>query len=398
MKVEKLDYFGRGIIRAKDKIMFVENALEEEEVEIRVLKEKKKYIEAEVAFFQTKNKNRVEPVCPYYSSCGGCMLMHMNPSYQSEFKRRKVEEILSRTIGEDITVSEIVESSSYHYRNKVTLHVEDGRLGFYERRTNQLIEIEKCLLIREPINKMISRLREYVKKEKGITKITIKLGNQTNEVMVLLEGSIKSYQEILPFLDVLVVNNKVVSDKKRITSVIGKRKYLVSKDSFFQVNEEITEKLYEKILIYIKKNKASNVLDLYCGTGTIGIYISPYVEKVVGVEVVEEAIGDANQNKERNKAFNVSFLLGKVEDHLDIFKEDVDTVIIDPPRKGLDSSVVELLKEKKIKTILYVSCNPITLGRDLKKLGANYHIVEVTPFDMFPNTYHVECVCVLNRR
>lgn len=397
MKVEKLDYFGRGIIREKDKIIFVENALEEE-VEVRVLKEKKKYMEAEVAFFKTKNKNRVEPVCPYYSSCGGCMLMHMNPSYQSEFKRRKVEEILSRGIGEDITVSEVVESSFYHYRNKVVLHVENGKFGFFEKKTNHLIEMKECLLLKDSMNPILSILREYVKKEKGITKITIKLGNQTNEVMILLEGRVKSYQEILPFLDVLVINNKVVSDKKRITSIIGKKEYLVSKNSFFQVNEEITEKLYDKILFYIKKNKAENVLDLYCGTGTIGIYISPYVEKVVGVEVVEDAICDANQNKERNKAFNVSFLLGKVEDHLDVFKEDIDTVIIDPPRKGLDSSVVDLLNEKKIKTILYVSCNPITLGRDLKKLGANYHIVEVTPFDMFPNTYHVECVCVLNRR
>lgn len=398
MKVEKLDYFGRGIIREKDKIIFVENALEEEEVEVRVLKEKKKYMEAEVAFFKTKNKNRVEPVCPYYSSCGGCMLMHMNPSYQSEFKRRKVEEILSRGIGEDITVSEVVESSFYHYRNKVVLHVENGKFGFFEKKTNHLIEMKECLLLKDSMNPILSILREYVKKEKGITKITIKLGNQTNEVMILLEGRVKSYQEILPFLDVLVINNKVVSDKKRITSIIGKKEYLVSKNSFFQVNEEITEKLYDKILFYIKKNKAENVLDLYCGTGTIGIYISPYVEKVVGVEVVEDAICDANQNKERNKAFNVSFLLGKVEDHLDVFKEDIDTVIIDLPRKGLDSSVVDLLNEKKIKTILYVSCNPITLGRDLKKLGANYHIVEVTPFDMFPNTYHVECVCVLNRR
>ncbi len=398
MKVEKLDYFGRGIIREKDKIIFVENALEEEEVEVRVLKEKKKYMEAEVAFFKTKNKNRVEPVCPYYSSCGGCMLMHMNPSSQSEFKRRKVEEILSRGIGEDITVSEVVESSFYHYRNKVVLHVENGKFGFFEKKTNHLIEMKECLLLKDSMNPILSILREYVKKEKGITKITIKLGNQTNEVMILLEGRVKSYQEILPFLDVLVINNKVVSDKKRITSIIGKKEYLVSKNSFFQVNEEITEKLYDKILFYIKKNKAENVLDLYCGTGTIGIYISPYVEKVVGVEVVEDAICDANQNKERNKAFNVSFLLGKVENHLDVFKEDIDTVIIDPPRKGLDSSVVDLLNEKKIKTILYVSCNPITLGRDLKKLGANYHIVEVTPFDMFPNTYHVECVCVLNRR
>lgn len=398
MKVEKLDYFGRGIVRDEDKIIFIKNALEEEEVEINIIKDKKKYREAEATVIKKKSENRVEPICPYYFVCGGCMLMHMKDSYQKDFKRRKVEEILSRALEEKVIVENIVELKSYFYRNKVTLHVEDGRIGFFESRTNQLIEIEKCLLLKEPINEVISKLKEYVKKEKEITKVTIKLGNQTNEVMVILEGSVKSYQELLNFVDVLIINDKVVSDKKSITSFIGDKKYLISKNSFFQVNEEVTKKLYDKISSLVKENKASNVLDLYCGTGTIGIYISPYVKKVIGVEVVEDAILDANKNKEENNISNVSFILGKVEDHLDVFKEDIDTVIVDPPRSGLKSNVVDLLNQKKVKTIIYVSCDPMTLGRDLKQLSTDYNIVEVTPFDMFPNTYHVECVCVLNRR
>lgn len=398
MKVEKLDYFGRGIIRQKDKIIFVKNSLEQEEVEIRVLNEKKKYIEAETTMIKTKNKNRVEPSCPYSFSCGGCMLMHMSYSYQKDFKRKKVEEILSRALGKEILISKIVESNPYHYRNKVTLHVEDKRIGFFERKTNQLIEIGNCLLLKDKINKVIARLRKYIKIEKGITKIIIKLGNLTDEVMVLLEGSIQNYQEILNFVDVLIVNDKIVSNKKSITSFIGDKKYLISRNSFFQVNEEVTKKLYDKIVSIVKENKASNVLDLYCGTGTIGIYISPYVERVIGVEVVEDAIVDANKNKRINNVFNISFVLGKVEDNLDVFQEDIDTVIVDPPRNGLKGSIIDLLNQKKIKTIIYVSCDPVTLGRDLKQLSANYDMVEATPFDMFPNTYHVECVCVLNRR
>lgn len=398
MKVEKLDYFGRGIVREKDKVVFVKNALEGEEVEVKIIKDKKKYREAEATVIKKESENRKDPICPYYLFCGGCMLMHMKDSYQKDFKRRKVEEILSRSLGESIVVPDVVKSDPFFYRNKVTLHVEDGRIGFFESRTNQLIEIEKCFLLKDKINEVIDRLRKYVKTEKGITKITIKLGNQTNEVMIILEGSVKSYQEIFNFADVFIVNDKVVSNKKSITSFIGNKKYLVSKNSFFQVNEEVTKKLYDKIVSLVKENKASNVLDLYCGTGTIGIYISPYVKKVIGVEVVEDAIVDANKNREINNISNVSFILGKVEDHLDVFKEDIDTVIVDPPRGGLKESVVDLLNQKKVKTIIYVSCDPITLGRDLKHLSTNYNIVEVTPFDMFPNTYHVESICVLNRR
>lgn len=396
MKVEKLDYFGRGIVREKDKVVFVKNALEGEEVEVKIIKDKKKYREAEATVIKKKSENRKDPICPYSFFCGGCMLMHMKDSYQRDFKRRKVEEILSRSLGESIVVPDVVESNPFFYRNKVTLHVEDGRIGFFESRTNQLIEIEKCFLLKNQINEVIDRLRKYVKTEKGITKITIKLGNQTNEVMVILEGSVKSYQEIFNFADVFIVNDKVVSNKKSITSFIGNKKYLVSRNSFFQVNEEVTKKLYDKIVSLVKENKASNVLDLYCGTGTIGIYISPYVKKVIGVEVVEDAIADANKNREINNASNVSYVLGKVEDHLDVFKEDIDTVIVDPPRGGLKESVADLLNQKKVKTIIYVSCDPITLGRDLKYLSTNYNIVEVTPFDMFPNTYHVECVSLLS--
>lgn len=398
VKVEKLDYFGRGIVKIKDKIIFVKNALEKEEVEIKIIKDKKKYSEAEVTEIKSRSENRVEPPCPYYPTCGGCMLMHMNNSYQRDFKKNKVKEILSRSLGENVIVNEMVESESCFYRNKVTLHVEDGKIGFFESRTNQLMEIDRCLLVKESINELISKLKDYVKKEKKITKITIKLGNQTNEIMVLLEGIVKNYSEILDLVDVLIINDKVVTDKKSITSFIGDKKYLISKNSFFQVNEEVTKKLYDKILSLVKENHACKVLDLYCGTGTIGIYLSSYVEKVIGVEVVEDAILDANRNKEENKTSNISFVLGKVEKHLDVFKEEFDTVIVDPPRSGLKMDVIDLLNQKRVKTIIYVSCDPITLGRDLKQLSAHYNIVEITPFDMFPNTYHVECVCLLNRQ
>ncbi|MCI8347707.1 MAG: 23S rRNA (uracil(1939)-C(5))-methyltransferase RlmD [Bacilli bacterium] len=398
MKIEKLDYYGRGIAYPDGKICFVENALEEEDVSLNLIKDKKKYCEAEVIMIKNKNLNRVQPKCPYYDQCGGCMIMHMGDSYQRTFKRRKVEEILSRALDFDILISKIVESKMDHYRNKVTFHVENGKIGYYQKRTNHLIEVNQCLLLKEKINQVLKRLRGYIKKEHEVTKVTIKLGNQTEEVMVILEGRVKQTQEILKLVDVLVVDDQVVSNKKSILSHIGDQKYLISKNSFFQVNEEITKKLYDQIVCFIKKRNSSYVLDLYCGTGTIGIYLSLYVEKVVGIEVVEDAVRDAHINKKMNHASNISFILGKVEDHLEIFDDRIDTVILDPPRNGLKDQVIAVLNQKKIKTIIYVSCDPITLGRDLKRLSMNYYLVDTILFDMFPNTYHVECICLMSRK
>ena len=321
--------------------------------------------------------------------------MHIKEEKQEEFKKEKVEEILKKFLKYNKDVNDIVFSKNFNYRNKVVLHIKDNKLGFYKNKTNELIEIDKCLLLNPVINDLISYLKNYIEL-KDIEKITIKVGNKTNEVMLIIDGSIAYYKKLLEIVDVLIINEKVMTTKDYITSYIGNKKYIIKKNSFFQVNYDIYTRMYNKVKDVIVKEKSKNVLDLYCGTGTIGIYISDVVSKITGIEVVSDAIEAANTNKKINNVENIEFILGKVEDKLDfISNNNIDTVIVDPPRSGLHKKVIPILEKISPKTIIYVSCDPITMARDIKLLSNNYELVEVTPYDMFPNTYHVECVCVL---
>lgn len=395
MKIEKLDYYGRGISRSSGKVYFIENALKDEDVSITLLKEKKKYCEAKLKEISNISKDRTEAKCKYYNVCGGCQLMHIKEEKQEEFKKEKVEEILKKFPKYNKDVNDIVFSKNFNYRNKVVLHVKDNKLGFYKNKTNELIEIDKCLLLNPVINDLISYLKNYIEL-KDIEKITIKVGNKTNEVMLIIDGSIAKYQKLLEIVDVLIINEKVMTTKDYITSYIGNKKYIIKKNSFFQVNYDISTRMYNKVKDVIVKEKSKNVLDLYCGTGTIGIYISDVVSKITGIEVVSDAIEAANINKKINNVENIEFILGKVEDKLDfISNNNIDTIIVDPPRSGLHKKVIPTLEKISPKTIIYVSCDPITMARDINLLSNNYELVEVTPYDMFPNTYHVECVAVL---
>lgn len=398
MKIEKLDYYGRGISRSSGKVYFIENALKDEDVSITLLKEKKKYCEAKLKEISNISKDRTEAKCKYYNVCGGCQLMHIKEEKQEEFKKEKVEEILKKFLKYNKDVNDIVFSKNFNYRNKVVLHVKDNKLGFYKNKTNELIEIDKCLLLNPVINDLISYLKNYIE-SKDIEKITIKVGNKTNEVMLIIDGSIAKYQKLLEIVDVLIINEKVMTTKDYITSYIGNKKYIIKRNSFFQVNYDISTRMYDKVKDVIVKEKSKNVLDLYCGTGTIGIYISDVVSKITGIEVVSDAIEAANVNKKINNVENIEFILGKVEDKLDfISNNNIDTVIVDPPRSGLHKKVIPILEKISPKTIIYVSCDPITMARDINLLSNNYELVEVTPYDMFPNTYHVETVCVLKKK
>lgn len=397
MQIEKLDYYGRGIGRINNKITFVENALKDEIVDIKILKESKKYNEAIVKSYNTKSKSRVTPKCKYYNICGGCNISHLKEEEQEGFKDSKIKELLNRNLNIE-HLDKIEYSKFYNYRNKIVLHIKEDKLGLYKNKSNELIEIDECLLVDDKINNVIKILKKIIKKEKNLKKATIKLGNTTNEVMLILEGKIKDYSELLNKVDVLIINDKVVSKKDYIISIIGNKKYKISKNSFFQVNQVITEKIYNEIRSNIEKINPKNVLDLYCGTGTIGIYIADLVKNVIGIEVIKDAVLDANFNKELNNIDNISFILGKVEDKIKDIKDNIDLIIVDPPRSGLDKKVIPVINKLKAKNIIYVSCNPITLVRDLKLLKDNYNIEYIKPYDMFPNTYHVESISVLERK
>ena len=396
VKIEKLDHFGRGITYVNDKICFVENALPGEIIKIKIIKETKKYFLAEAVDFDLLSDDRVEYVCPYASSCGGCNLQHLSFEKENEFKYNKLKEILKKFggVSED-KVKGVISVNEYAYRNKVVLHGKDKVIGYYEKNTNKVISVDECFLVDEKMNKVIDILNQVIINNR-VDEALIRCSNSTSRVMVSIKGVLTDYSLFENVIDTLIVNDEVIFGRGAIISNIGDKKFYVSDESFFQVNKGLTEFLYDEVLNVVKEIKPSRVLDLYCGTGTIGIYISDYVDRVVGVDYSKSGIEDAKKNNLLNNT-NVEFICDKVENVIDRFS-DIDLVIVDPPRSGLDSKTIENICRIKAKKVVYVSCDPVTLSRDLKILANQYEISYVKGFNMFPRTYHVESVAILNLR
>ncbi len=395
VQIKKLDDFGRGIAFIDDKITFIPYVLENELVEYKITEKRKKYNQAEALSIFEKNENRIETRCPYFFVCGGCCLQHMNLLLEEQFKKDKVINILKKFAGIESYNLNFIGGDRYFYRNKITLTVENGKIGLLRERSNQLVEIDRCYLVHEQLNDIIKVLKVLVRKEMGISKIMLRLGYRTNEVMMAIVGKVKHIDDFLALSDSLIVNQKVVS-KRYISSYIMDKKFCVGSSSFFQVNDQVVEYLYQEIINQIKHLNSKRVLDLYCGVGTIGISLSPYVDEVVGIEVVKEAIEDANYNKEINDIRNIRFIHSRVEDILDQLPTNYDTIIIDPPRSGLDRKTRDFLKRINSKYIIYISCDPITFARDLKDLKEKYQLLSIKLFNMFPGTYHVECLSLLS--
>lgn len=394
IRIKKLDDYGRGIAFINGKITFIPNALEDELIEYQLNKEKKKYNEAAALQIFDSHKERIEPVCPYFFLCGGCHLQHMSFSYENAFKIQKVKEILKKFSKIEIDNLQIIAKSSSHYRNKVTFTVDQNKIGLLKAKTNNLIEVDHCDLIHNKLNKVVEVLKVLLTMETDISKIMLRVGNRTNEVMISITGKVKNTTSFLNLADSLIINgNSITQD--HITSYIMDKKFQINYCSFFQVNDEIVESLYQEIINIIKNISAQNVLDLYCGVGTIGISICSYVQEVVGVEVVKESVLAANHNKELNKVENISFIHSKVEDIIGKLSNRFDTIIVDPPRSGLDPITKKVLKDLKPNYLLYISCDPITLARDLKELKEIYRIESIKLFNMFPRTYHVESLVLL---
>lgn len=404
--IEKLDNQGRGISFINGKITFIDNALPGEEVEIKITKENSKIIEAEVINYIKKSDIRINEICPYGKECGGCNLLHMNYSNQLKYKYEKVVDIMSRfgNISSDIIRPIIGSPLEFEYRNKITLKV-DNKVGYYKNKTNNIIHIDKCLLANEVINNVIYKINSFGNLT-GIDEIVIK-GMSTDEVMlVLYVSSSSNYMNLVNYMketvnNIIVYNkNKIVftNGKSNIIARLHKKQFKVNALSFFQVNLDQTINLYDKVLEYVKEMPNSKVLDLYCGTGSIGQYISDYCEEIIGVEIIKEAIDNAKENALINNISNSKYYVGDTKVVLANNKLHANIIIVDPPRAGLDKEVIDDLFKINSERIIYVSCDPITLARDLKLLSEKYIIREVTPFDMFPNTYHVETVCVLDRK
>lgn len=397
VKIEKQDHFGRGLTRIDGKLFFVSDSLPGEECKIEITGEKKNFMTACVEERVTESSDRVEVKCPYYDKCGGCHIMHQSYSSQLEFKENKVIELLEK-FGKinDVCISKIRYGKQFNYRNKVIFHGKNGKLGYYEEGSNDLVCLDSCLLLDEKIlevyHLILDKYTGFSINELMIRKTSL------NEVMVSIKGDVdKSILLEIPDIDSLYINGELVKGNSYIAEEMNDINFRIYPTSFFQVNYNMMQEMYKIVINYFKRNPTNRVLDLYCGTGTIGMLVSKYVKSVVGVEVEVSSIKSAIECSKLNNISNIKFIEGKVEDKIDEF-DLIDSIIVDPPRSGLTSSVIETIIKIKPQSIIYISCDPVTLARDLKTLSGVYELLEVNPIDMFPNTYHVECVCILKVR
>ena len=392
MEIIKYDHNGRGITYLNDKIVFASNTIVGEDVEIKVLEDKKNYIIADVAKYNKISPIREKNICPYFNICGGCDIMHLPYCEQLKFKQNKLIEIINKFYGGKVEIKDIISEKQYNYRNKVSLKVNNG-LGYYKKNSHDIINIDKCMLLDEDINKLIIILNKIdLGKNKNIV-----IRKNTSGLMLVLEDKI-DYDLIKKYVSSIYINDKKIYGEDLYEEMNG-LKFIISPLSFFQVNKYNTINLYNKILDYCDLKGNEVVLDLYCGTGTIGSFVSKKCNRVIGIELNKYAIEDALKNKKINNLDNIEFICGDSGKILKNNKyKNIDIVIVDPPRMGLsDLSINEILNINS-KKIIYTSCDPVTLARDLKKLSEKYEVKEITPVDMFPNTYHVESVCVLERK
>lgn len=396
VEVVKFDNFGRGIGYINNKIIFISKTVPGDIVTVKITKEKKDYLEGSLLEIIKPSKIRKAVNCPYFSFCGGCDLLQISLSEMLEYKLNKVNDIFKRN-NILFEIKEIIKSNEqFNYRNKITLKVVNGLIGFYENNTHKLIEISNCLISENSINNIIKDLNKFNIKNGEIVIRT----NYKDELIVWINSKDK-LDNINYFINNykiagIIQNDNIIYGNKYFIDKIKKYFFKVSYNSFFQINSSISEKLF--LLIENNTLNSNKVLDLYCGVGTLSIVASENAKEVLGVEIIENAVLDANFNKCLNKKENVTFICDDTKNILNKITNDFDTIIMDPPRSGVDKKVLEKILNEKIFKIIYVSCNPTTLARDLKILEKEYNIIDIKLLDMFPNTEHVESFCVLTHK
>ncbi|WP_404354202.1 23S rRNA (uracil(1939)-C(5))-methyltransferase RlmD [Exiguobacterium aurantiacum] len=438
--IHDLTHEGAGVARVDGYTLFVPNALPGETVEIVVTKTNKQYGFARLIDVKQASADRVEPPCPIFYQCGGCQLQHFSYDGQLRQKRDRVVDALKRLGQFDVPVHETIGMPEpWRYRNKAQVPFKDeaGRLvaGFYRPRSHDIVEMKECLIQDERNDEAVQVVRDVLaahgvpaydeKTGRGVIRhVMARYGYHSGELMIVLitkTTKIKGVNEIvadilkrLPDVTSIMQNinpdktnvilgstNKLLYGHETIEDKIGGLTFTISPHSFFQVNPVQTEKLYGKALEYAQLTGTEQVVDAYCGIGTISLFLARKAAHVYGVEVVPEAIEDAKQNALVNEIDNVTYACGAAEDVLPQWKKDginPDVIVVDPPRKGCAESFLETMVEMAPKRIVYVSCNVATQARDMRYLAdRGYRLVEVTPVDMFPHTAHVETVAWMEK-
>lgn len=440
INIKALGSSAEGVGRVEDFTVFVAGALPNEKVKVQIKEVKKNYAIGKLLEVLSDSPDRVEPACPIYKECGGCQLQHMSYEGQLKVKQQQVKDAMER-IGHQKNLPVLPTlgaENPWNYRNKVAFPVgrEKGKtiIGCFAQGTHKIIDASDCLIQDKLNNDAINAVREVVDKlgipvydedrHSGVIRHVVARTGKNNQLMVVLVTAtkeLKREKEIIKMLRsrlpqmvslqqnvqtyhnnvILGRETKVLWGKPTIKAQLGKLSFNVSARSFFQVNTKQAEVLYDTALEYAQLTGKETVIDAYCGTGTISLYLAQKARKVYGVEIVSPAIEDAKKNARENGIRNAEFIVGdctKVMPRL--YKQGVrpDVVVVDPPRAGCTPVVLETFANMKPQRIVYVSCNPATLARDVEILdGLGYKCEKVQPVDMFSHSSHVESVALINR-
>lgn len=435
---------GEAIGKYHGLTVFCDGALPGDVVDVEIKKKKKNYVSGDIVRFREKSPFCVVPICPVAQECGGCQIMQMDYKAQLNWKLKNLNETLSRIGGFPNNLCSIIHGMEhpYYYRNKAQFPIKrvgnEINIGFYRTRSHTIIPIEECFVQHPSNTELLRVIRSYIEDNSipiydetthqgGIRKIVTKVSFYRQEMMVILvttdmklpnlQKLIMDLRSFVPQYTTLVqnINNtkgNVILGKKDVVldgpgyieDELGDLVFEISPQSFYQVNPIQTLKLYRKVIEFLTDDpnrRAGTVMDLFCGVGTIALFVAPYVKKVIGIEVIDQAIQAAKRNADKNRITNVQFMTGKVEELLpDLYAQGViaDTVLLDPPRKGCDESALQTIASMKPNRLIYVSCNPASLARDLAFLSQEgYEIKKIEAFDLFPHTTHVETVVLMSR-
>ncbi|MBC2208326.1 23S rRNA (uracil(1939)-C(5))-methyltransferase RlmD [Listeria booriae] len=438
---EDLTHDGNAVAKIDGYPIFVPQGLPDEIAQIKVLKTNKNYGFGKIIELTKESADRVTPPCLVYSQCGGCQLQHLSYDGQLRMKQKQVAQVMKRIGKQDVEVLPTLGMENpWNYRNKAQVPVGfvNGRLvaGFYQQRSHQIIDMNTCLIQQEENNEVIQTARAIFAKyyvepydettRKGVLRhLMTRFATTTGELMLVIVTTklnfpnkaeiLAELQQSIPELTSLVQNvntantnvifgeqTVVLAGREYIMDTIHGISFAISARSFYQVNPEQTEILYAEALKLAGLTGEETVIDAYCGIGSISLCLAKEAKHVYGVEIVPQAIEDARANAKLNKMDNVTFAVGKAEEVIpDWFKQGIkaDVLVVDPPRKGCDDALLQTILKMKPKRVVYVSCNPATLARDMLVLTeGGYEAEMVQPVDMFPQTTHVECVTVLERK
>lgn len=453
LRIDDLAFGGRGIARLDGLVVFVDGAIPGQRVRAVVQKRKRQYAEAAATEVLERSPFEVEPVCPHFGSCGGCKLQNMTYEKQVEYKVQQIRDLLKRIGGfESPPVEEpLLSPEPFFYRNKMEFSFSDRGsslpsepspslfLGLHRRGSfDEVVDLQTCYLQAPETQAVLQIVREFARTSglpaysnrthEGFWRfLVLRRGVRTGQWMVnlvtteprveLLSALVPQLLQALPGLH-SVVNNintgkggvafgeqeELVWGKTTIEERLGPFVFEISANSFFQTNTLQAERLYQRVLEFADLTGREKVFDLYCGTGSISLFVSRQAREVIGIELVEDAVADAWRNAERNGAGNCRFVAGDVSvllrDPQGFIREHgkPDVLILDPPRDGVHPRALIRLPSLGAKRIVYVSCNPATQARDLAHLASSYRVERVCPVDMFPHTAHIESVALLVTR